>query len=260
MPDRICGCGKTLSFSRSPRCRGCRDLAEKRKQNEIRELKRQQRRFDGFVIAHSCIPPTDSFDPARCTCKKYIKDRSELTRLMSRGEAIDLETRKENYALDVTDIILTGKRRQVPRSSALSQAHIERATQHFHTEKVTSEEAAFVEAPIIEAPVIEEDDDPKFWIEEYGRLNREALQSLVRVCPAEEYDRIRADQWGRQWSAGISEKQQRDKGAIGQSVTKPRPLLLTVPEDAPISPELKRLIDEQQRDDARTKENTYVSR
>jgi len=175
---------------------------------------------------------------------------------MSRGEAIDLETRKDNYALDVTDIILTGKRRQVPRASGLSQAHIERATQNVHTEaeKVAAEEAAF------EAPVIEEDDDPKFWIEEYGRLNREALQSLVRVCPAEEYDRIRADQWGRQWSAGISEKQQRAKGAIGQSVTKPRPLLLTVPEDAPISPELKRLIDEQQRDDARTKENTYVSR
>ena len=251
MPDRICGCGKTLSFSRSPLCRGCRAAAEKRKQSEIRELKRKQRRFDGFVIAHSCTLPTDSFDPAACTCKKYIKDRSEITRLMSGGEAVDLETRKENYALDVTDIILTGKRRQVPRASGLSQAHIERATQNFHTEteKVAVEEAAFIEAPFIEAPIIEEDDDPKFWIEEYGRINRDVLQSLVKEYSAEEYDRIRQEQWGRQWSSGISEKLQRNDGSVGKNVVRPR--LLVVPENAPISPELRKLIEEQRRDNAK---------
>jgi len=164
---------------------------------------------------------------------------------MSQGEAIDLETRKENYALDATDIILTGKRRQVPRASGLSQAHIERATQNFHTEaeKVAVEEAAF------EAPVIEEDDDPKFWIEEYGRINREALQSLVRICPAEEYDRILQEQWGRQWSSGISEKQQRDAGAIGQSVAKPKRLVV----EEKLSPEVQKLLDEQQADDVCTK-------
>ncbi len=247
MPDRLCAvCSKELPIiSRSPRCRACRDAAETRKQNEIRELKRQQRRFDGFVIAHSRIQPTDSFAPDRCICKKYIKDRSEIVRLMNHGEAIDLETRKENFSVAVTDIILTGKRRQVPRASALSQAHIERATDFVKpTKKVAVEEAAFVEA-------LEEDDDPRAWIEAYGVLNREALQSLVKVYSAEEYDRIRADQWGRQWSAGISDRQQRAAGAIGQTVVKPRSLLLTVPEDAPISLELKKLIEQQRRDDAK---------
>ncbi len=257
MPDRLCGCGKNLSaVSRSKLCRDCRAAAERRKQSEIRELKRKQRRFDGFVIAHSCTLPTDSFDPARCTCKKYIRDRSEITRLMSRGEAIDLETRKENYALDVTDIILTGKRRQVPRASGLSRAHIERATQNFHTET----EKVAVEEAFVEVTVVEEADDPKAWIEEYGHINRDVLQSLVKEYSAEEYDALRADQWGRQWSSGISERQQRAEGSIGKNIVKPRPLLLAVPENVPISPELKRLIDEQFADDARTKENSHVSR
>src|SRR2546429_6047888 len=73
------------------------------------------------------FPYTTLFrSPDRCTCKKYIKDRSEITKLMTRGEVVDLETRKENFALGVTDVILVGKRRQVPRASGLSTAHIER--------------------------------------------------------------------------------------------------------------------------------------
>src|SRR5207248_272591 len=134
--ERLCQCGKNLSsISKSPLCRGCREDAEKKQRIQLKNMKREQRRINGVVLVHNCIVQgMDPYDHAKCQCRKFIRNRDEVKRLMETGEIVDLETRKESYALNVTDVMTVGKRRQVPRASALSTAHIERATHDFHAD------------------------------------------------------------------------------------------------------------------------------
>ena len=245
--ERVCVVcnNKISSMRRSGVCHPCasarRAKLNRETREKAREAKAKAREAIGKVIVHACISNTE-VDPIStiCGCKKTVS-KADAYLLVKHGFAVAATTRK--FAYDGGAVVFTSPAYRTPRSATIEKAHIERGTEFGKTVAYLITELKDVEEENNLTPAERE----RIRWEEYKRLGEAWMKSITKEYSDEEFQRVQREQFGRQWSAGISEKQQRDRGAIGNDVVKPR-LLAPALEEA-ITPELQKLIDEQRADD-----------
>jgi hypothetical protein len=108
----------------------------------------------------------------------------------------------------------------------IEKPHVERGTQGFspsagigtRTRTIDEIQKLLVEGKMEEDDITPGERERIRW-DEYHRLDIESFVSMTTVLPAVEYDRIRYEQWGRQWSCTIRENKNRDRGAVGKDVS-----------------------------------------
>ena len=98
-----------------------------------------------------------------CVCRKMVtEERARKWILQGRAEYVIMYDDKRPYH-DSNKICMVGKATKTPRGATIEASHIEMAYVMNRKESIDR-------------------------IEEYGRINRAAIQSLVREVPADEFD------------------------------------------------------------------------
>ncbi len=183
MPERICVCGNVIgSMNLKKTCYECREKKEKdkftKRQKYHRELAKKLAEI-GYILVHSCLSSIgDKVAGEFCSCKKFVT-KEEARELVSRGSAVDFESRSPLFA---NRAIVLKHALRTPRASSLEKTHIERAFTS-STEKprqLTAEELrVFVEQDKMDRALEE-----RVRIDIFGELYDQTLRSLIRVVPA----------------------------------------------------------------------------
>lgn len=198
--DRFCAsCGSALpSMNCKKMCYQCRAQREEKKERDkffkrtkVVEQSEIVGREHGFVAVHTCIGNVHdrTFDDF-CDCKKWIK-RRDAALLVSQGIAVDWESRApifSNRAI-VLKMSAGGK---TPRSSMIEKVHIERS---WLPPGVRARGIAEIEASLAEDRALWSEEE-RLRIDIFGELYDQTLSSLIRLVPAEEYDRLEREQRG----------------------------------------------------------------
>ena len=125
-----------------------------------------------------------------CVCRKMVtEEKARKWILQGRAEYVIMYDDKRPYH-DSNKICMVGKATKTPRGATIEASHIEMAYVMKRKESIDR-------------------------IEEYGRINRSAIQSLVREVPADEFDKAREEDYRVPvlWWTGEDE---RTAGGIGK--------------------------------------------
>jgi hypothetical protein len=163
---------------------------------------------------------SDSYQTG-CDCKKLVSEKVAKD-LLKRSECVTLALR--DFVFDQGPLLyIQGASGKTPRVGTIERPHIERGTQNFSPSigKGTRTRTIDEVQALLLAEKMDEDDIPWDEIErmrwdEYHRLDIEAMFSITKSLPPEEYDHLQYDQWGRGWSSWPGDdSKHRDKGSVG---------------------------------------------
>lgn len=208
--ERICVCGKRVSSMR--RSDWCSSACKKQHDYEKRKEKLKGSKTTTFELVHSCIRPElqmgETPDPLTCNCREEMSTE-ELKERIGHGEIVLVGT--EEHAC------YSSKRQKTPRVQTIEKAHIERAN-------LSSDSGKYNRTSWDQLLAKAEEDKASRALEEQGRIEVfhqieiQERRKLVKEIPAEDYDRISGDQWGRQWFGSIGINSERTSGGIGIEV------------------------------------------
>jgi hypothetical protein len=208
--ERICVCGKTVSSMR--RSDWCSSTCKRQHDYENRKEKLKGSKTTTFVLVHACIRPElqmgETPDPLTCGCRKEMS-AEDLKARIGHGEIVLVGS--EGHAC------YSSKQQKAPRAQTVEKAHIERANLSADSGKYNSKAWEQLRAKAEEdkaSRALEE----KCRIEVFHEIEIEERRRLVKEIPAEAYDRISGDQWGRQWLGQPGNADQRTEGGVGIEV------------------------------------------
>ena len=190
---RMCckeGCQNELGVfqRRGSVCRSCQE-----KDVQVRRLAAKTKRIDdlhaaGFVILHSCISPSDPFDPD-CTCRKYIT-LEHARKMFERGEAIDFERRSPIWGGENRDVLTSSKLKRTPRTASIEKSHIERGLSFSKPRGKTPDELErdhqALRARLAEDRALRSEEEAHRW-EVWEELSGEFYKSLTREYSPEQW-------------------------------------------------------------------------
>jgi len=180
----------------------------------------------GYVLFHNCIPGggegLDPFFPQKCRCRKTISFEKAKS-LVSRGEAVDFETRKPFF--NDRAIVQIGKLERTPRSMTIEKANAERSVGIFKNERKVRQQRTARNVEEMQAAVaqdkLERAEEELLRMDHYQFLTVRSMR-IVQV-PADQYDEMKAnDPWqGRcPWENGIGVADERS--SVSKDVSEPR--------------------------------------
>jgi hypothetical protein len=192
--ERKCVCGTVISRFRRASVTKCDECKGAEKQKQLKS--------EHLVLVHSCLvdAENDRYTPG-CVCRKTV-DKDAAFDLIATGDCISLTTRQHKF--DGGPIIYVGSHSRTPRSPTIEANHIAYATgsmapskkgKRRKTETRTIEELAALEEEN-RASLAEE---ARVRIEEYHRLDQEAMKAITKVYTKEDFYRRGKEDWGRGW-------------------------------------------------------------
>ncbi len=215
MPSkRVCPfCGKAVGcFRRSDFCSTeCKRHADYEKRKG--ELKSAE--VVEYVVIHRCVSPEldlgDVPDFTKCGCLEQLSEK-EIKARVDRGEIVWIGDGKMKHACYSSKLL------RAPRVQTIERAHIERAYATNELRRSSLDYEATMAAGEREEASVAQTERAR--IEYYAHITKDSWLKLIREVPAEEYDRVEAEQRGRQWLGSIR-GDVRDKGSIGRDFVKP---------------------------------------
>jgi len=160
----------------------------------------ESKKADRF-LTHTCLSNgLDPWDAARCLCRLEVSGL-KAERLIGSGEAVDLASRKQIFC--ERSIVIVGKSKRAPRAALVDRAHLERA---FHNEKARKGKSFEDLKRLVAQGRADRAAEERVRIEILGELQVEFLRSITVEVPAEQFDKQKADAWGRPFLFSTTEE------------------------------------------------------
>ena len=214
---RVCllkSCRLPISSIRNKRSKYCSTGCTQRANYEAKKTKLDGVRIVRKLVVHVCVEPTmDEAPTGNCSCLKALTVE-KVEKEVAIGNIVWMNDEAGN-----AHAVLYAKRRMVPKAATIERTHIERGFAHLGAS--IDKYRKFL--PNLETMINNDDKnitmdvEDQFRMDEYQRLSVASLASLIRVVPADEYDRTEREQ--RDVPAVSSlEVHDRTEGGIGKFV------------------------------------------